>query len=69
MAKKIPFYRTVTCTKALGGKRSLWHARSDNMLYSRFTGAGKTADLAIADLKKQINLHWDRLWNEGEKAA
>lgn len=54
--KKIPFYRTVICTKALGGKRPLWHAKSRDSKYERITGAGATADYAIADLQKQIKL-------------
>lgn len=61
MAEKIPFYRTVTCTKVLGGKRALWHAKSNDVRYASITGAGGTGDYAIADLQKQINMYEDRL--------
>ena len=67
MNKIVPFYRDVSVTKVIGGKKPLWHARlagsqrlSDLIQVlgarARFaTGASNTADGAIADLQKQIN--------------
>ena len=60
MGKK-PFYRYAVCSKVLGGKRSLWHARLTEegkkaFLDRNIVGAGGTADLAIRDLQKTINL-------------
>jgi hypothetical protein len=66
MTDKVPFYRTVTCTKALGGKRPLWHAKSQDVRYARLTGAGGTGDYAIADLQKQVKLYDARLAAESK---
>lgn len=51
MAKSVPFYLTVYCRKARGGKRPLWHARKEG---SPFIGAGNTADNATKDLQAII---------------
>lgn len=69
--KEQPFYSACVCTKVSGGKKPLWQARFDSTLVEkgrgleaiaslcsrlgRLIGAGGTADLAIKDLKKQIN--------------
>lgn len=50
---KQPFYRQVVCNKVLGGIRPLWQARLTNVT-SNLCGAGGSADLAIADLQKQL---------------
>ena len=57
------FYRGVVCTKAMGGKHSLWHARKEGLVNihgTQLVGAGGTAELAIADLQKSARLVWKR---------
>lgn len=64
MAKQVPFYRTCTCNKVVGGKRPLWHARFTSEAFLGMTrngfsggepvGAGNTADNAIKDLAEQV---------------
>jgi hypothetical protein len=61
-AIKDPFYRKVTCSKFLGGTLSLWHSHLKDEHRAEYglaptttiTGAGGTAELAIADLAKQL---------------
>jgi hypothetical protein len=65
---KDPFYRMVTCSKAVGGSHTLWHAKLTEETTVKcwallgipftkacsLTGAGNTADNAIKDLQSQI---------------
>ena len=54
-----PFYVGVQVTKALGGKKPLWHARKSGVVsasgFSQLCGAGNTAENAIRDLQRQSN--------------
>ena len=54
--KPVPFYRNVTCTKVMGGKKPLWNAQTMLAVGPRrdIIGAGNTADNAIRDLQRQL---------------